>query len=122
MSHPTAWRRAVYRVVYPESARPTLVLPEGEFPVIDCSELGLRLALTAGAPALPYAAGDVIRGELRFRRGVARPISGEVVRVQDRTLAIWFRGDGVPFGEIEAEKRYLDRESGPGNTEFPALP
>ena len=99
-------RRAVYRVTYPIPERPELMVGDHVFPVIDCSELGLRYE----APAERYPElGATVEGRVAFRRGLQVAVAGEVIRVQDGTVALWFnsRGGGVPFGEILAEQRYL---------------
>src|SRR4051812_2123213 len=81
-------RRAVYRVVYPVRERPTLQVGSESFSVMDCSELGLRYQVQeAHLPTL----GATVSGILHFRRGAEVPVTGEVVRVESGTVAVWFR-------------------------------
>src|SRR5271156_1322619 len=100
-------RRAVYRVIYPIPERPVLTLGEDAFPIIDCSELGLRYEVPRGYAS---AVGEMVHGHVTFRRGTEVPVAGEVIRLQDGTVALWFRDLGIPFGEMVAEQRYLRAE------------
>jgi hypothetical protein len=108
---PQQSRRAVYRVVYPAAERPHFLVDAGQAgvaagdcEVIDCSELGLRYQAT-GSP-LP-AVGDTVEGRVVFRRGVEVPVAGEVVRVQEAKVALWFRTLALSFTVIVAEQEYL---------------
>jgi hypothetical protein len=98
-------RRAVYRVVYPIRERPTFTIEFDSYPVIDCSELGLRYL--APADHKPEV-GTTISGRVHFRRGSEVPVTGEVVRVDDGTVALWFRSQAIPLSEMLAERTYLD--------------
>lgn len=98
-------RRAVYRVVYPVRARPTLSVGAESFSVIDCSELGLRYQVPeVHRPAV----GATVTGRVHFRRGVDFTVSGEVVRVQDGTVALWFKAGGIPYAEMVAERGWVE--------------
>ena len=100
-------RRAVYRIIYPIPERPTITLGEDVFPIVDCSELGLRFEVPRDH--VPDV-GVVVHGHVTFRRGAEVPVAGEVVRLQDGTVALWFRNLGIPFGDILAEQKYLRAE------------
>jgi hypothetical protein len=98
-------RRAVYRVVYPVRERPTFSVGTDSFSVIDCSELGLRYQVPEfHRPAV----GSTVGGRVRFRRGVEVQVSGEVVRVQDGTVALWFRSGAIPLAEMVAERERVE--------------
>jgi hypothetical protein len=98
-------RRAVYRIVYPVPQRPSLQIGAETFPVIDCSELGLRYQVPdAYVPTL----GSTVSGTVQFRRGAAVPVTGEVVRVERGTVALWFRSEAIPLGEILQERQYVE--------------
>jgi hypothetical protein len=100
-------RRAVYRVVYPVMERPTFALPGETFPVLDCSELGMRYESRDHRPEL----GSTLAGVVRFRRGAEVPVTGEVIRVEKGTIAIWFGAQGIPLSEVLAERAYLSSAS-----------
>jgi hypothetical protein len=98
-------RRAVYRVVYPPGERPTFAVPAQRFTVLDCSELGMRYECVDHLPEL----GTTLSGVLRFRRGAEVSVTGEVIRVEKGTVALWFGARGVPLSEILAERSYLSK-------------
>jgi hypothetical protein len=98
-------RRAVYRIVYPVRERPTLHIGADGFSVMDCSELGLRYQV---ADAHLPAVGETVSGTIRFRRGSEVPVTGEVVRVEHGTVALWFRSQPIPIGEVMSERKYLE--------------
>jgi hypothetical protein len=96
-------RRSVYRVIYPINERPSLIIGRTTYPVMDCSELGLRYENTTA----PYPeVGAVVEGLLRFPRGSELWVVGEIIRVQADCAAVTFH-QGLPFGEIIAEQRWL---------------
>lgn len=98
-------RRAVYRVVYPVRERPSFLFRGESFSVIDCSELGLRYQVPdVYAPDV----GTTISGVVHFRRGSEVPVTGEVVRVEHGTCALWFRTESIPLAEMMSERRYLE--------------
>jgi PilZ domain-containing protein len=98
-------RRAVYRVVYPVRERPTFLTKGESFSVLDCSELGMRYQTPdVHRPEL----GTTIAGHVRFRRGIEVPVTGEVIRTENGTVALWFRAQGIPLTEIMTERRYLE--------------
>ncbi len=98
-------RRAVYRVVYPVRERPTFSVEAESFSVVDCSELGLRYQVPeVHRPAV----GSTVVGRVHFSRGVDFSVSGEVVRVQDGTVALWFRSVAIPRAEMVAERERVE--------------
>lgn len=98
-------RRAVYRVVYPVRERPTFIVGAESFSVIDCSELGVRYQVPeAHRPGV----GITVAGRMRFSRGLEVPVSGEVVRVQDGTVALRFRTEAIPSAEMVAERERVE--------------
>ena len=106
-------RRAVYRVVYPVRERPTFAVAADSFSVIDCSELGLRYQV----PEIHRpSVGNTITGRVRFRRGDEVQVTGEVVRVQDGTVALWFRSEAIPFDRMVAEREHVESIERSGGT------
>lgn len=104
-------RRAVYRVVYPVLDRPTISVGADSFSVIDCSELGLRYQV----PELHRPeVGSTVVGTVHFLRGVEIPVSGEVVRVQEGTVALWFRTEAIPYAEMVVERERVESNAGGG--------
>jgi hypothetical protein len=103
------FQRAHYRIQYPEAARPVFVpghLPHG-FPVIDCSEQGLRYH--PGGPHLPPI-GTEAHGTIRFRSGEEVEVSGTVVRIQDQEVALHLSSGSIPWRVLLREQLLLRKE------------
>lgn len=96
--------RDSYRVTYPMRERPVLVLQDDEWPILDISETGIRYEAATGD--LPEV-GDEIYGEVRFQRGDRTLIAGEVLRVEDRKIAMRLEPPGVPFRILLEEQQFL---------------
>lgn len=103
------FERAHYRIQYPEAARPVFVpghLTDG-FPVVDCSEQGLRYQpRDRHLPPIGMQA----RGTIRFRSGFEVPVSGTVVRVQNREVALHLTDAAIPWHVLLKEQLYLRKE------------
>jgi hypothetical protein len=103
---PDSNRRLYYRVPYPASERPRLVIGTGICEVLDCSERGIRYR---PSPLAALAAGAQVEGRLRFPRGEELPVRGSVVRADDTGAALQLQGAGIPFAAIIQEQLYLRR-------------
>jgi hypothetical protein len=96
-------RRALYRIVYPLTERPTFEVGHTLYDVIDCSERGLRYELNyQRVPAV----GSIAAGLLQFRRGASVRVQGQVIRAF-RGVAVIALDPPLAFGEVLAEQRYL---------------
>ena len=105
MSYP--FDRGEYRIPYPPSARPRLILGEGEFAVVDCSQRGLRYVAAVGE--LPEI-GSVIEGRVRLlSKREWLDVTGKVVRIQDGEVAVHLERPGIPMQRVYDEQRYLAR-------------
>jgi hypothetical protein len=98
-----AKERAFYRVQYPLRERPTFSMEGVDLPVVDVSELGIRLSADC---AWEVEEGDVLEGTIRFRDRGERRVEGEVVWKRGTILALCLRVP-IPFGVILREQRYL---------------
>jgi hypothetical protein len=98
-------RREYYRIPFPESDRPRVVVGTTISEVIECSERGLSFEPAAE----PGDVGDVVEGRIRFPRGVELPIRGEVVRIGDDRVSLSLKGTGIPFAVIFQEQLHLRR-------------
>ncbi len=97
--------REYHRIRYPLAERPTLLLENRSFTVIDVSVRGLFYIAPGGPFPQPR---DPIKGILRFRRGAQVVIEGEVVRVHETGIALHLRRE-IPFSVLLAEQRYLHK-------------
>lgn len=103
------FERAHFRIQYPEPARPVFVPGDAAdaFPVVDCSEQGLRYRPRGrGVPPL----GARARGTVRFHDGVEIPVSGTVVRVQNREVAVHLTDSSIPWNVLLREQLFLRRK------------
>lgn len=99
-------QRGFYRVEYPHPARPVLEMQGGTLEVLDCSESGLRFALTPDM--IPPEPGTEISGTLRFNEGREAVVRGRVRRLYGKSVAVRFAPDSeIPFAIILAEQKYL---------------
>ncbi len=97
--------RQYYRIVYPLKVRPRLLVGGQEFPILDCSERGVRYhAMDTSLPELE----TVISGRIQFRQTTMEvAILGSVVRIRDGTVALHLEPPGIPLAAILAEQRFL---------------
>lgn len=99
------FERAAYRIPYPPSARPRLMLGECEVPVVDCSERGLRF--TVDGIAIP-SVGSLIIGRVHLLSGgPALIVEGTVIRCQEGEVAVRLKAPGIPVRAVFAEQRFL---------------
>ena len=113
-------KRASYRVVYPASERPRLVmdnLSTAAASVAECSEGGLSFEVPAAWPGMEL--GAEVCGHLEFHRlhcerwanedapyatRPAVPVTGEIVRMANGVVSIRLEWPGVPFGVLLREQ------------------
>lgn len=98
------FERSFYRIQYPLPERPVLLAEGQAFPVVDCSEHGLRYIRRVPNP---LDVGDIVRGVLTFKRGTQTVVEGEVVRIQNDQIAVHLNITPIPMGLIFSEQRYL---------------
>ncbi len=99
--------RAFYRIHYPIAERPRFWSGTYAYEVLDCCEGGLRYRLNESDPR--PAVGSSVRGLLRFHRGTELEIEGDVVRVQNGSVALNLTVNRIPFSVILTEQKELLR-------------
>lgn len=101
-------RRQHYRVEYPTHDRPAFTAGAVRGAVTDCSETGVRVALSSVLPeAEAPKMGDRMAGVVRFARGETAEVEGTVVRYDGQTLALRLDAAKLPFGRIIREQWWL---------------
>jgi hypothetical protein len=101
------FERAAYRVPYPPTARPTLLVGKEKFVVVDCSERGVRYECPAQAAP---DRGARVEGSIRLvSGGPPHAIVGVVVRFHEGTVGLELERPGLPVGAVFAEQRWLAR-------------
>jgi hypothetical protein len=97
-------KRELYRLRFPPPERPHLIVGRQRYEVLDCSARGLRLIITQHPlPSL----GDLVEGQLLFRRSSHVPIRGLVIRIQNGEIALHMPESEIPFTILRSEERYL---------------
>ena len=96
-------RRQYYRIRYPWVERPELLVGEHNFPLVDCSESGLRFL----ADHVKFAVGQAVRGVIRFRTGKLAPVEGSVVWCRDGHVALALDPPGLPFAFVLSDQQRL---------------
>lgn len=101
-----AERREFHRIHYPITTCPSLFLERKKaFLIMDVSARGLRYA----APKAPVPnLYQLVKGVLRFRRGVQLTIEGTVIRAQNDQIALYLHQE-IPFNILLAEQRHLHK-------------
>lgn len=95
--------REHYRIEYPTAARPTLIAGNLEHEVLDVSEQGLRFRTVSGES---WELGDTVAGSVRFQQRAEVRVSGVVVRIIEKEIAVHLT-TGIPLKLIIDEQRYL---------------
>jgi hypothetical protein len=95
--------RDYFRIPFPVTERPHLIVEKDEFEVLDLSERGARVA----------AAGKLLGGgkrsfdvTVRFKDGTTAKTSAMIHRQEGDQLVLRFR-ESLPFGVIAGEQRRL---------------
>ena len=99
--------RGRYRIEFPRKERPTLIVGDAAVEVMDCSESGLRYAVSPAWP--PPEIGSDVHGVVRFRGGDEVEVTGVVTRLDGQSAALRFTGAGIPFSTILSEQQALRR-------------
>ena len=97
-------RRNHYRIQYPKTERPHLFTEKQTCEILDCSRQGLRYLLSRQTPP---PIGAIVEGTVRFRRGATVSITGVVVRVLHKEVALYFPNSEIPASILLEEQRYL---------------
>ena len=100
-------RREYYRIPFPRTDRPRMVVGTTITEVLECSERGLSYRRVAAGDG--EGLGDLVEGRLRFPRGVELPVRGEVVRVGEDRVSVELERPGIPFAVIFQEQLHLKR-------------
>jgi hypothetical protein len=97
------YRRAHFRLPYPEVARPAFRVPGAVYAVTELSEVSARIVAPRGE--LP-ATGDMLDGVITLPGGRECPVEGVAVRGADNEALVWF-STGVSFKTMVEEQRRL---------------
>lgn len=100
-------RRRQFRIEYPLSERPTLLIGEEEpYEVIDVSEEGVRFF---DHPTRSFLPGQKICGQIHFRDEQTVEIEGSVFRMMEGVIVLLLSRK-IPYKLIVAEELYLRKK------------
>lgn len=107
-------RRTSYRIVYPKSERPRLIIEQNhgsrqrqlEYPVSDISEQGICFFDNGSLGPM-----RALEGLVRFNDGETHRISGFIVRRTSEFVCVQLHS-GIPWKKILDEQRHLISEAG----------
>ena len=105
----TESNREFYRLTYPLSGRPELVVEGKTFPVVDISEGGMRLQVQQ-AEMQSWPVGEAVCGHVRFSDGESFQVAGEIVRHSDISGVFHCAvslSKGIPYARMLAEQRFM---------------
>jgi hypothetical protein len=105
MSAGSPHERSEYRIVYPVTARPAMIVADQRFAVVDASEHGVRLV---DSPGSAHSLGEHLSGTLELAHGPVVQIHGTIVRRFADGFALAFDEDShIILPRIIGEQRYL---------------
>jgi hypothetical protein len=96
-------QRTHFRIEYPASERPVLVVDKTRFLVLDLSENGLKFL---PGPAYRPKPGTSIRGVVRFKNGGECPVEGKVLRYAGEGCVVLLV-QGIPLSRMMEEHRLI---------------
>lgn len=96
-------RRAFYRVVYPLTARPILIIRKQTFEVIDISEKGVRFSLE-GNPVVQ--SDENLTAVITFHDYESITLEGKILRMENNEIALLLTR-GIPYKRIVKEQQFL---------------
>ena len=98
--------REHFRIIYPTSQRPNMMINGRTYPVIEVSEGGCSILLPREDPMLKK--GLRFHAMITFGKRGNENIAGVFVRIEAGKYSIKFdEGAGVPLPRIMEEQRYL---------------
>ena len=100
-------KRNYFRIDYPPSERPRLVIEGEEFSILNLSEQGLRFEPKGKS----FALGSALRGSIRFSDGMSYLVRGLVARTQVGDVVVQLQ-QGIPLPRMLQEERRLIQRYG----------
>jgi len=95
-------QRDYFRIPYPVTERPRLIVGASEFEIVDLSESGARIALEGE----PQDGVESFAAIVRFQDGTTAKVIAAVQRREQGELVLRF-ADNLPYGIIAAQQRRL---------------
>lgn len=99
-------KREHFRLVYPPSDRPKIVIGGEKYSILDLSEEGIKF----GHPAsVCLGIGNVVRGEITFANGEKETVVGKILRIieSNPSHTVIQLTQGLPLKRMMDEQRAL---------------
>ena len=96
-------RRQNYRIIYPETYHPSLMIRNIQFDIMDLSETGVRFKLKENVK-LP---GDLFHAEVKLHDNSSIEVLGRIIRISGQHAAMFMVVKKIPYQVILAEQAYL---------------
>ncbi len=96
-------RRQNYRIIYPETYHPSLMIRNIQYDILDLSETGVRFKLKENVK-LP---GDLFHAEVKLHNDSNVEILGRIIRITGQHAAMFMVVKKIPYQIILAEQAYL---------------
>jgi hypothetical protein len=96
-------RRAYFRVMYPDLHRPSLMIRNVEYKIIDICEIGIRFS----NPEHIKLPGDIFQAVVTLHDNDPINIVGRIIRIADIEAAMMMTIRGIPYRKIISEQAYL---------------
>ncbi|MDO9122623.1 MAG: PilZ domain-containing protein [Anaerolineaceae bacterium] len=96
-------RRQNYRIIYPETYHPSLMIRNIQYDILDLSETGVRFKLKENVK-LP---GDLFHAEVKLHNDSTVEILGRIIRITGQHAAMFMVVKKIPYQVILAEQAYL---------------
>ena len=103
-------QRVYYRLAYPDSCRPKLVMDFQDYEIEDVSEYGVKVKIDDD---LTFMADDTVMATIAFPDGKEFDLIGKVVRVEQGYAGLHLDAP-LPLELIRAEAEYVIKETGEG--------
>ncbi|MBA4385188.1 MAG: hypothetical protein C0410_10675 [Anaerolinea sp.] len=96
-------RRQNFRIIYPETYHPNLIIRNIQFDIMDLSETGCRFKLKDNVK-LP---GDLFHAQVLIHDGSTVEILGRIIRITGQHAAMFMVVKKIPYQIILAEQAFL---------------
>ncbi|PKO00773.1 MAG: hypothetical protein CVU42_02790 [Chloroflexi bacterium HGW-Chloroflexi-4] len=96
-------RRQNYRIIYPETYHPNLIIRNNQFDILDLSETGVRFKLKENVK-LP---GDLFHAEVKLHNDSTVEVLGRIIRITGQHAAMFMVVKKIPYQIILAEQAFL---------------
>lgn len=96
-------RRAYFRVLYPDNHRPSIMIRNNLFQIIDICEIGIRFT----NPDHQKLPGDIFQAVVTLHDNDPVNIVGRIIRLADTEAAMMMTIRGIPYRKIISEQAYL---------------